>query len=65
MCRNKYSNCLAKNVFCLSKNRFDRTTLPVPAAKLFQVLYTIHEICSSIGHCYQTDNELTTNSSLS
>ena len=59
-------NCLAKNVFCLSKNKFDQTTRPVPGAKLlFQVLYTTHEICSSIGHCYQTDNELTTNSSLS
>lgn len=61
---NKYINCLATNVFCLSK-KFDQTTLPVPAAKLFQVLYTIHEICLSIGHCYQTDNELTTDSSLS
>ena len=30
--------CLAKNGLCPSKNRFDRTTGPPPAGKLFEAL---------------------------
>ena len=30
--------CPAKSGLCPSKNRFDWTTLPAPAAKLFEVL---------------------------
>ena len=36
--------CPAKNGLCPSKNRFDRTTWPAPAAKLFQARYTFYSI---------------------